>query len=194
MKRTGSNSIVQRLITHNNSSHTSSLTKTTRQYFFTRNCVFNYALSNKPNLIVPNKLLFYPTTTTFGQIRSYTTTNWWREKEASTNDSDGTNTSAPSSSEPITLNLMDYKKWNAQQVASVLTSDESLGGAGLSFEKVKPLYEAGFDGSSLHNIVENIMKKDEYFALDRLDRVYNRNNIPQLSDTCQTIVSWVASQ
>ncbi|KAG2370870.1 hypothetical protein C9374_013781 [Naegleria lovaniensis] len=195
MKRTGSNSIVQRLITHNNSSHTSNLTKTTRHYFCPRNCVFNFALSNKPNLIVPNnKLLFYPTTSTFGQIRSYTTTNWWKEKEAPTNDSDGTNTSAPSFSEPITLNLMDYKKWNAQQVASVLTSDESLGGAGLSVEKVKPLYEAGFDGSSLHNIVEDIMKKDEYYALDQLKSTYNKNSIPQLSDTCKTVVFWVLDQ
>ncbi|KAG2373074.1 hypothetical protein C9374_012920 [Naegleria lovaniensis] len=138
--------------------------------------------------------MFYPTTTTFGQIRSYTTTNWWKEKEASTNDSDGTNTSAPSSSEQITLNLMDYESWNAQQVASVLTSPKSLGGAGLSVEKVKPLYEAGFKGSSLHNIVGDIMKKDEYYALDQLKSTYNKNSIPQLSDTCKTVVFWVLDQ
>ncbi|KAG2382136.1 hypothetical protein C9374_005928 [Naegleria lovaniensis] len=192
MKRTGSNSIVQRLITHNNNSHTSSLTKTTRQYFCHRNCVFNYALSNKPNLIVPNNKLYYPTTTTFGQIRSYTTTNWWREKEASTNDSDGTNTSAPSSSEPITLNLMDYESWNAQQVASVLISPKSLGGAGLSVDDVKPLYEAGFKGSSLHNIVENIKKKDEYFALKAMS---GSKDFTQVSEnTCQTVVFWVLDQ
>ncbi|KAG2383721.1 hypothetical protein C9374_004392 [Naegleria lovaniensis] len=89
---------------------------------------------------------------------------------------------------------MDYKKWNAQQVASVFTSDESLGGAGLSVEKVKPLYVADFKGSSLHNIVEDIMKKDEYYALDQLKSTYNKNSIPQLSDTCQTVVFWVLDQ
>ncbi|KAG2373266.1 hypothetical protein C9374_012369 [Naegleria lovaniensis] len=193
MKRTSS-SIVQRLITHNNSSHTSSLTKTTRQYFCPRNCVFNYALSNKPNIIVPNnKLLCCPTTTTtFGQIRSYTTTNWWKEKEASTNDNDVT--SAPSSSEPITLYLMDYESWNAQQVASVLTSPKSLGGAGLSVDDVKPLYEAGFKGTSLHNIVENIKLDGVKYAIDQLQSTYNKSSIPQLSDTCQTVVFWVLDQ
>ncbi|KAG2388810.1 hypothetical protein C9374_000249 [Naegleria lovaniensis] len=142
-------------------------------------------------LIVPNtKLLYYPTTTAFGQIRSYTTTNWLKEKEASTNDNDVT--SASSFSEPITLNLMDYKKWNAQQVASVLTSDESLGGAGLSVEKVKPLYEAGFDGSSLHNIVEDIMKKDEYFAIKAMTGSKDFTHISE--STCKTVVFWVLDQ
>ncbi|KAG2386081.1 hypothetical protein C9374_003230 [Naegleria lovaniensis] len=182
MKRTGSSSIVQRLISHN--SHTSSLTKTTRQYFCLRNCVFKSVLSNKPNLIVPNnKLLCCPTTTTFGQIRTYTIAT--------------TNTSAPSSSEPITLNLMDYESWNAQQVASVFTAPKSLGGAGLSLADVKPLYVADFKGTNLHNIVGDIMKKDEYFALDQFKNTLTDSGFQmtfQLSDTCQTVVFWVLDQ
>ncbi|KAG2388960.1 hypothetical protein C9374_014360 [Naegleria lovaniensis] len=88
------------------------------------------------------------------------------------------------------LDLTDYESWNAHQVTSVLASRKSLGGAGLSVEKLKPLYEAGFDGSSLHNIVENIQDKDKHYALDQLKSTYNKNNVPQLSDTCQIIVSW----
>ncbi|KAG2374815.1 hypothetical protein C9374_010559 [Naegleria lovaniensis] len=123
MKRTGSNSIVQQLISHN-SSNTSSLTKTTRQYYsYNNRYVFNSSPSSKSNNIifnnwimkdvVPNSKLF-GNTITFGQIRCYTTTNWLKEKEASTNDSDGTNTSAPSS-EQITLDLTDCKnEWVAK--------------------------------------------------------------------------------
>ncbi|KAG2375344.1 hypothetical protein C9374_009967 [Naegleria lovaniensis] len=152
---------------------------------------FNALMKHVPN---NNNKINHPATTSFGQIRSYTTTNWLKEKEASTNDSDVTNTSAPSSSEPITLNLMDYKKWNAQQVASVLTSPKSLGGAGLSVDDVKPLYEAGFDSSSLHNIAENIMMDGVKYAIDQLQSTYNKISVPQLSDTCQTVVFWVLDQ
>ncbi|KAG2372842.1 hypothetical protein C9374_013122 [Naegleria lovaniensis] len=133
--------------------------------------------SNKTlqHVVVPNNnnniLLNHPTsatTTTFGQIRS----------------------------QPITLNLMDYESWNAQQVASVLTSPKSLG-AGLSVDDVKPLYESCFDGEALHNIVEDIQKKDVYFALDQLENYLKERVFQmtfQLSDTCQTVVFWVLNQ
>ncbi|KAG2379338.1 hypothetical protein C9374_007477 [Naegleria lovaniensis] len=149
----------------------------------------NSSLSIKSNTIITNKKLLYdPTTTTsaFGQIRSYITTNWL--KEAS---------SAPKSSQQITLNLTDYKKWSAQQVASVLTSPESLGGADLSVDDVNSLYENDFDGSALHNVVEDIQKKDEYFALDQFKNILKDSGFKmtfRLSNTCQTVVHWVLDQ
>nr|CAG4712272.1 unnamed protein product [Naegleria fowleri] len=190
MKRTTAHRISQGLNSHN--SNTLSIIQSHHNY------VFNSSSSMKSNTIffnVPyqNKLLYYPTTTSaFGQIRSYTTaTNWLKEREASTNDS---NDPSPSSSEQICLDLTNYESWNAQQVASVLTSPKSLGGAGLSVDDVKPLYEAGFKGTSLHIIVENIKMDDVKYAIDQLKSTYNENNIPQLSDTCQTIVLWVNTQ
>ncbi|KAG2373533.1 hypothetical protein C9374_011996 [Naegleria lovaniensis] len=193
MKRTSVNRMLQGLNSHSNT--TSSIINS--------NHVFNSSSSMKANTIflnsmmkhVPNnnKLLNYPNYPTtaaeaFGQIRSYTTTNWSNEKEASTNDSGG-NTSTPSSCQPV--RLKDYHWWNTQQVASVLASPKSLGGAGLSVDAVKPLYENNFDGSSLHNIIENIKLDGVKYAIDRLQSTYNKNNIPQLSDTCQSIVHWV---
>ncbi|KAG2389199.1 hypothetical protein C9374_014599 [Naegleria lovaniensis] len=187
MKRTTINRILQGLNSHRN---TLSITS---NHIYVRHSTSSLKPLMKHAAVVPNnnnKLLNHPATTSFGQIRSYTTTNWLKEKEASSNES-GESTSAPLSSEPITLNLMDYKKWNAQQVASLMTFDDYLGGAGLSVDDVMSLYEAGFDGSALHNIVEDIMNVDEYFAIDRLDSIYNKNSTPQLSNTCQTVVSWV---
>ena len=32
------------------------------------------------------------------------------------------------------------------------------------------------------------------YAIDQLKSTYNKNNIPQLSDTCKTIVFWVINE
>ncbi|KAL9653247.1 hypothetical protein ABK040_010954 [Willaertia magna] len=135
--------------------------------------------------VIPNcnKLINNPITS-FGQVRSYTTTtNWLKKKEVLNTGNVGTSTLIP---KHHLIDLNDYERWNAQQVKYVLTSDQSKGGAGLSTEKVEPFYEAGFNGSSLFNIVENIKKKDEYFATEKLQKNYANNN-----DTCETIVYWV---
>ncbi|KAF0980852.1 hypothetical protein FDP41_012640 [Naegleria fowleri] len=143
-------------------------------------------------------------TRTFGQIRSYTTTtNWLKRKEVSTKakgsgddtSNNSTTLSSTTSSSSLeqqeTLKFHDYDSWNAQQVAFMLTSPKSIGGAGLSAEKVKPLQELGFDGESLHNIIENINMEGIKYAIDQLKSIYNKNDIPQLSETCQSVVFWV---
>ena len=90
--------------------------------------------------------------------------------------------------------MIDYKSWNAQQVASVLASHESIGGANLSDDHVKSLYDVGFDGSSLHNIVQNIKMENVKYAIYQLERTYNKNNKPQLSNACQTVVFWIVNR
>ncbi|KAG2381541.1 hypothetical protein C9374_006530 [Naegleria lovaniensis] len=117
-----------------------------------------------------------------------------RSQEVETSNDSTLSSSTTSLLETPTLDLTDYESWNAEQVASLLISPKSLGGAGLSVEKVKPLYEAGFDGSSLHNIVENIKLDGVKYAIDQLQSTYNKSSIPQLSDTCQTVVFWVLDQ
>ncbi|KAL9653244.1 hypothetical protein ABK040_010951 [Willaertia magna] len=126
--------------------------------------------------------------TSFRQIRSYTTTtNWLKKKEVLNVGKCGTSTLIPKHQ----IDLNDYKRWNAQQVKYVLTSDQSSGGAGLSIEKVESFYETGFDGSSLSNIVENIKRRTIKEAVNRLARNFNKDASPQLLDACKTIVYWV---
>ncbi|KAF0979440.1 hypothetical protein FDP41_001783 [Naegleria fowleri] len=116
------------------------------------------------------------------------------QEEETSNDSTLSSSTTSSLETPITLDLTDYESWNAQQVASVLISPKSLGGVGLLVDDVKPLYEAGFDGTSLHNIVENIKMDGVKYAIDQLKSTYNKSSVPQLSDTCQTVVFWVLDQ
>nr|CAG4719037.1 unnamed protein product [Naegleria fowleri] len=116
------------------------------------------------------------------------------KEEETSNDSTLSSSTTSSLETPITLDLTDYESWNAQQVASVLISPKSLGGVGLLVDDVKPLYEAGFDGTSLHNIVENIKMDGVKYAIDQLKSTYNKSSVPQLSDTCQTVVFWVLDQ
>ncbi|KAF0974679.1 hypothetical protein FDP41_006153 [Naegleria fowleri] len=68
------------------------------------------------------------TTTTFGQKRSYTTTtNGLKEKETSSTKQQQQQTTVP-------LNLIDYESWNVEQMTSMLTSPDYMGGAGLSVD------------------------------------------------------------
>ncbi|KAL9653282.1 hypothetical protein ABK040_010989 [Willaertia magna] len=143
--------------------------------------------------VVPNcnKLITNNITSSFGQIRSYTTTNCLKEKELLNNSSNNGFTTPSSTKYQNALNLNDYEKWNAQQVKSVLIADQSLGGVGLSIEEVELLDD--FNGSFLANIVQNIKEKDLFFALNKLEigkDAINNGNF-QLYKTCKTIVYWV---
>ncbi|KAF0984983.1 hypothetical protein FDP41_000022 [Naegleria fowleri] len=152
--------------------------------------------------VMPNNNQQLFNTRTFDQIRSYTTTaNCLKRKEVSTkakgsgndtsNNSTTLSSTTTSAEQQETLKFNDYDSWNAQQVAFMLTSPKSIGGAGLSAEKVKPLQEFGFDGESLHNIIENINMEGIKYAIDQLKSIYNKNDIPQISETCQSVVFWV---
>ena len=93
----------------------------------------------------------------------------------------------------FTLSVVEFKKWSKEQTTSVLCTPEEQGGAGLSETKVKPLYDAGFDGNSVGNIVTHIQDKDKYFAIERLEKQFAKEGIlsVELSTTLQTVVFWV---
>ncbi|KAG2386806.1 hypothetical protein C9374_001841 [Naegleria lovaniensis] len=92
------------------------------------------------------------------------------------------------------LSFHNYKKWIAHEVASLLCMKKLDGGASLAVEKARTLYNAGFDGTSLANIVQDIRKHNDKHALEKLLNKAKDNTgmiNPCLSDTCTTIVNWV---
>lgn len=90
---------------------------------------------------------------------------------------------------------VQYELWSKEAVCSLLYTPKENGGAGLTdIEKVKPLYDAGFDGTFIAAIVTCIQMKDPFFALDQLKTNYKDAGIPltvELSTTLQTVVFWV---
>ncbi|KAG2393198.1 hypothetical protein C9374_009775 [Naegleria lovaniensis] len=94
----------------------------------------------------------------------------------------------------VVLAFNNYEEWTAQQVASLLCMKKFDGGASLTVEDVKPLYDASFKGTSLANIVEDIKRDNYNYALEKLQSRFKDNTgmiNPRLSDACETVVNWV---
>src|SRR3989338_379875 len=85
----------------------------------------------------------------------------------------------------IRLDPTNYDQWTKEEVCSFLLTEKRRGGAGLTDAKVHPLYEAGFDGTSLANIVLDLLteKKAVVEAWETYPNI-NRN-------TLKTVVIWV---
>ncbi|KAF0982735.1 hypothetical protein FDP41_010714 [Naegleria fowleri] len=78
----------------------------------------------------------------------------------------------------VALSFNQYKKWTAQEVASILTLDDDAGGAALSVDDVKPLVEAGFKGNSLDNIVKDIKEVGRLAAIASLTQSKDCTQVP----------------
>ncbi|KAL9658781.1 hypothetical protein ABK040_005935 [Willaertia magna] len=98
-----------------------------------------------------------------------------------------------------TLDPVEYKSWTKEEVCSLLCAKTDNGGAGLSLEQVKPLYDAGFDGASLAYIVQNLeMEKNDKSTtkslMEKRKEVvgFTHNKWPTASFyTISTVVFWV---
>ncbi|KAF0977704.1 hypothetical protein FDP41_003026 [Naegleria fowleri] len=89
----------------------------------------------------------------------------------------------------VELSLLNIKEWTPQQVASLLCMEKSEGGASLDVEKVKPLYNAGFDGNSLYDLCQDIKIQNVDFVLATMSQ---SNDYSQVSEsTRNTVVYWV---
>ncbi|KAF0980977.1 hypothetical protein FDP41_012765 [Naegleria fowleri] len=94
----------------------------------------------------------------------------------------------------VALSFNQYKKWTKEEVVSILTLDDVAGGASLSIDDFKPLYDTGFDGTSLDNIVHYIKEVGRLVAISLLqDKFKDKNGMIELrlSDTCTSVVNWV---
>nr|CAG4714418.1 unnamed protein product [Naegleria fowleri] len=89
----------------------------------------------------------------------------------------------------VLLSFNNYDEWTTEEAASLLRMKKREGGASLSVVKVKPLYSAGFDGTSLDNIVKDIKRHDVDFAIASLSQSKDYTQVP--SSTCKTVVNWV---
>ncbi|KAF0972731.1 hypothetical protein FDP41_008980 [Naegleria fowleri] len=93
----------------------------------------------------------------------------------------------------VTLSLKYYKKWTAQEVASILTLDDVAGGASLSFDEVKPLIDVGFNGIVLDNIAQDIKERGKQSAFKMVSNEpeykkslfekYGQENVRQLLES-----------
>ena len=68
----------------------------------------------------------------------------------------------------------------------MLILDGDVGGS-LSLDDVKPLYDAGFKGNSLDNIVHEIKENGKSKAVESMKEDY----VTVPSSTCRTVVNWV---
>ncbi|KAG2391989.1 hypothetical protein C9374_013474 [Naegleria lovaniensis] len=89
----------------------------------------------------------------------------------------------------VILSFHNYKKWNSEEVASTLILDDVVGGASLSVVDVKPLCDAGFKGTSLANIVQDINRHNVDSAIKIMTE---SKDFTQVSEsTCKSVVNWV---
>lgn len=94
----------------------------------------------------------------------------------------------------IRLNPEEYESWTKEQVCSLLYTEKKNGGASLSIEKVKPLFDAGFDGTSIGNIVSDLKSTNEEPIHEKKERIIDSthkdfSNAPRA--TIKTVVNWV---
>ncbi|KAF0972574.1 hypothetical protein FDP41_008823 [Naegleria fowleri] len=89
----------------------------------------------------------------------------------------------------VVLSFNNYEEWTKKEVASLLHMKKREGGASLSVVKVKPLYSADFDGSSLDNIVQDIKRHDVDFAIKAMTQSKDFSQVSE--STCKTVVNWV---
>ncbi|KAL9647452.1 hypothetical protein ABK040_006813 [Willaertia magna] len=91
-----------------------------------------------------------------------------------------------------TLDPVKYKSWSKEQVCSLLCTDEEKGGANLSPEDVKPLYDSDFGGSSLRTIITDIQKAGEKYAYTELCSINDFKHIGKIPQiTLKVVVNWV---
>src|SRR3989338_9266902 len=117
-------------------------------------------------------------------IKNYSTSLLSENNTSTTLDTITHNTS--SEQKTTELDVTNYDNWTRKQVCSLLCLPKSNGGAGLTIEDVKPLYDAGFKGTSLGNIVNDIQKKDK----DPVDEcLKDFPTVPR--GVIRTVVFWV---
>ena len=88
--------------------------------------------------------------------------------------------------ENLQLDPTQFQRWTREQVCSLLCTEENSGGASLTVEDVKPLYDAGFKGSSISNIV--------FYLRQGINNAYNNieKDYPQIARaTLNYVVHWV---
>ncbi|KAL9648688.1 hypothetical protein ABK040_016315 [Willaertia magna] len=161
------------------------------------------------SLIAPNKVNIYKPIKHFNKslpLLINTNQNYWfsinlslRETLNNKSKDDLDVIKSANNTKFVNLNLLEYKSWTEEEVASVLCTKNANGGAGLSINKVKPLVKQGFAGTSLNNIAQSLkIEKNNKSATKSL--LEKRKEIimithkywPTISlDILDTIIFWV---